>query len=543
MSIWPVSISGRFPVAVFTATALVLGFIAHGTFAQSVPAEAELKVEIADPLDSLCAKIGRPLGTSEIAKFADHIVRGVSPGYQEVIGDFTDGRARSVRYLADGKRTAQFVYAENRKICLTSPDSDKITCAVPLVCSSDEADYVMVDLNDDPFVRIDRPAKPDPNAPLPPVDHDWVTYAGGTTRLSIENEPIGRQGATVAKNINNQDQCRVGRGHPALDGAYAYFWTGSGCNAQFASNKGIVTYLSDVGQIATIRLGKGTGIETRSGQLRWSFSEEPIKVAVKCSNQGDTAIPTSAAEVTHIEVDIVLPGSVETGDAFVYAKLVDEARGEIEQICGKRLIAKETEIRFRRGSNELSVDLKLVWNGVRAIPASTAAPALQRVSRRNNSAKPNAITRFARFIRQSVDAQRTFAILAALREASELPNIADGMRESDVQTLVAMTKGISTRMPWASRNPDYANDEFRLSWTIVSRDPVPGFFRTRRQHPGWVAIERAVPVSPKPQVQLSLTCIVPVRDARNLESKNWVSVDATMVSFNRDSMVMRCKTQ
>jgi hypothetical protein len=539
MNIWPVCISGRVSATAFAATVLVSGFFAGSTLAQSDPAE----VEIIDPLDGLCAKIGRPLSATEVAKFAGHIVRGVSTEYQEVISDFTDGRARSVRYLADGKRTAQFVYAEGRKICLTAPDRDKITCGVPLVCSSSEADYVMVDLNDDPFVRIDRPAKPDPNAPLPPVDHDWVTYAGGTTRLSIEDEPIGRQGATGAKNIKNQDQCRVGRGHPALDRAYAYFWTGSGCNAQFASNNGTVTYLSDVGEIGTIKLGKGTGIETINGQLRWSFSDKPFQVAVKCFNQGDTAIPKSAREVAHIEVDIVIPSAVETGDPFVYSKLVDEVREDIERICGRGMIAKETEIRFRRGSNELSVDLKLVWNGTRANPESNTAPALQRVSRRNNNAKPNAITRFARFIRQSVDAQKTFAILAALREASELPNIADGMRESDVQTLVAMTKGISTRMPWAMRNPNYANDEFRLSWTIMSRDPVPGFFRTRRQHPGWVAIERAVPASPKPQVQLSLTCIVPVRDARNLANKKWVSVDATMVSFDRDSMVMRCKAQ
>ena len=537
MNFRPVRIINILSAAHFATLLFAVGIISGAASAQT----DQPQEPIADPLDGLCAEIGRPLTATEVAEFDGFVVQGIDVNYREVIGKFVKDRTRSVRYLENGEKTAQFVYTDGRKICLSAPGGEEVTCGVPLVCKSGESDFVMVDSNDDPFVRISRPAKPDPNAPPLPEDYDWVRYAGGTARLTIPSEPIGPRKPTPAKNAYPEENCKVGSGYPALDSAYAYYWSKAVCNQPFAQGMGIAFYLTNKGDTDAVLMGPGTGIETLKGQLRWSFSEKPMEVTVKCSDATDTAIPKTEAEVTNVDVDLIVPPTVVTGDPIIYTKLADETSRYVEDICGKAPSEYKSMLRVYRSAKTPAVDLTLTWDGGLVVPVNSDAPALGRVLTRKKVWRIKATTVFARFIRRDIEAQKTSEILSALRAGGRLPSIADGMRENVVRTLVALTEGIPTWMPWEGRTPDFTNGEFRLSWTSVSRDPVKEFFRTRRQREGWAEIERNLPASSKPSVKLELTCIVPARDATELATRDWVLVDATMISFSRNSMVLRCR--
>ncbi len=519
---------------------IAFAFLAETFAASSVYGQSE-QVKLTEPLDSLCATIGRPITETEIAGFSHHVVRGFSSDYSEVIGTLSDGSTRSVRYFSDESRTAQFVNVEDRQICLTRPDTETITCGVPLVCSSGESDYVMVDDNDAPFVMIDSPQELGHQTPPLPEDHDWVTYAGGTVQMTIDNDRLAGRGTTPSRNISNRGLCQIGAGHPVLDNAFAYYWSGDSCNNAFATGEGEAIYLTQDGEVGTVKLAPGAGIKTENGRLYWNFNNQPIALAIECSTNDDTKIPTSVNEVSHIKVEIIVPDSIHVGDQLIYKKLISETGTYIEQICGTSPIPNQTEYLISHAAEPSILDLSLIWQGTGPQPKDQDYPALQRITSGNNRAQTLGPPRFARFIRQMIDSERTESVLSIIRSSDQLPNLANGMRESRVQTLVGLTGGMTTRMPWSETNPSFTDNRYRLSWTITSTDPASEFFRSRRQHHGWANIENSLPGSVNDPVSLRLTCFLPSAEARSLPPNRIVEIEATLMNYHSNEVILSCE--
>ncbi len=537
----------RFGMPVMAGCFLAGAALAQSTEApapETAPAESTEEAAPApvavDPLDGLCAAIGRPVTKDELAGFSGYVLSGLSTPYTEVIGRFREGRTRSVRYWPDESRTAQYVRLDEREICFGPNGSDDATCGVPLVCTSGEADFVMVDENDRPYARIDKPDRPANDTPE--GRNDWVAFSGGSTRLQIANERLGRRD-TPARNVYENDRCKVGAGYPGLDGAFAYFWRAGNCTGPYASGTNSVIYITRDGEIKTARFGDGTGIRTSAGALYWSFAR-PLDLAIECANADDTRIPQAAAEVEAIVARIGISSDLNIGEPLVFSKLIEETDPYIERICGVPPLPNQTRYLFEYASGEDAGKLALaILRGEGNLRVLTAqSPAYQARAEAQRSAAENASNarRFAQYIREFREAERQTAVLRILRANGRLVNLADGVRAGDVQTLVALVDGLTIRMPWAGQNPAFSDGKFQISWSVSSSDPVDTFFQNRRQKPGWRAIERRVPAAQN-RVTLRLTCYLPGSNADSLPADYFVDVEASLIRHDGNNYTLRCE--
>ena len=494
-----------------------------------------------DPLDQLCARIGAPIAQDKLSGLSSHVVTGLAPSYTEVLGTFDPYRTRSTRYLEDGSRTAQFVTLTGRDLCLTRPGETEPICGVPLQCTSGEADYVMVDDQDAPFVRISRPKPPAADAPPPAEDADWVLYAGGTALMEAPSGLVGDSGLTPARNARTRQDCAMGAGYPALDQAWAYFWD-TDCGGSYAREWGNVIYVQTDGTIRSLALGAGRGLQTDRGQLTWSISDKPLPIAVECRTASNTTIPTSAEEVKSARVHITLPYTVVLGEPLVYSALVEGANDYVRNICGTDSVIAPGAIEYALHSAgtlaENDLVLRLSSGGV--VPKNFATPSVRSVAAAHSAAEVSGRKRFAAYLRVLAEEDRTLRVGQALSGSSGLANLADGVRSADVQTLVALVGGLRTSMPWKQYLPTFSDGQFRQTFSVSSTDPVASYLpKSMADQSGWRAILRQVPAGPA-DVQLQITCLIPAADAASLSADRWVDVHATLLDFSFGQMVLRC---
>lgn len=492
------------------------------------------------PLTQLCGKLGRPLKADEVGKLSAHVVTDISASYREVLGQFSTNRTRSTRYLSDGTKTAQFVTLSGRQLCLATPNSPEPFCGVPLVCESGEADYVMVDAQDEPFVRIDTPTTPAADAAALAEDADWVLYAGGTAGMPPPTGLVGSGAVSPSRNTRGPQDCVVGAGYPPLDKAWAYYWN-SDCGRNYASGIGDVVYIDKSGDIFSLPLGPGRGLQTDQGQLTWSVSEAPLPISVECRTATDDSIPTSADEVNAIRVSITVPPKLNYTDSVVYAELVDGANVYAKRICGRDSLALpgRTEYTIHPSGKDTKGNITLRW-GPGAKPTDGSEPAFV-VARTAAASATSAGQRvFGRLLRILAEEDRRTQVMAALSGSATLNNLANGLRSADVETLVALIDGFRTRMPWKEAPPLFSNGQFLQTWSLTSFDPIDSYLPSDMDSKaGWKAVLKSVPPGLY-SVQLRVTCRIEASEATELPPEQWVEVFGTLLEFANGEMVLQC---
>lgn len=533
------SILGR-----LTALSVVSFLCLQGVaFAQTTDAQ-EVEAPV-DPIDAMCAELGRPLSENEVSALSDFEILGLRQEYTEIVGDFEEGRARSVRYLPEDVRTAHFVSIRSRELCLTAPGSTEAICGIPLICNSDEADLVMVDSNDQPFVAINRDSGRVVDRNAPNTDgRDWVLFAGGTADVFIPSTQIGASRLSPTTNAKMFEPagraCAVGAGHPIIDSAFSYVWP-SNCQSANASGQGRVIYLSPEGEIGTIPMGPDVGIGTRGGRLYWSFPNDiPIELEVECQAVGDLRIPTSSDEVRKMVVQINVPDSVELSDQLIMRKIGETVNEYAEKICGTESDSVRREFNFEGKIRGGAASFGLVWLDDLERISSIPRQYLIRVASNNRTYRRVWDRGFASFIREKLEIDRRQEILFALEDREQLGNIANGMRSADVQTLLALGRGLTIPMPWATSNPSFSDGRFRLNWNMRSTDPAVAFF-SNRQQTGWQSVQAAMRSPSLSPVNLNLTCLLPLARARGLTPAPVVNIEAVLGSYNgSNQMVLNC---
>lgn len=496
-----------------------------------------------DPLDTLCAKIGAPVSAKELQEFSRYRISPIAGGYTEDLRWFRNDQARSVRYLANGNKSAHLATIKGRDLCLSVPGSDTPVCGVPLKCASKEADFVMVDSNDKPFVRIDKPKPPAPDAKPVSEYHDWVPFAGGTVALNIKNTALATSAEVQGLDARPSGPCSVGAGLPGLDASYAFFWeSDNSCSNGNAAGPGRVVYLSQKGRISYAELGDGLGVMTKGGRLFWSFPKTPIRLWIECEGADGDKIPTTASDVTRVDARMIIPERVLDGQPIVYRKIAKAVDSYIQQIC--RIDPATTRIQYQDLSSFTSntTYLDMISPGDNTLQVQTDhSPDVtefhQLLADNLNSWQAT----FGKFTSNHVRTAWRKQVIGAMQDSLKLPNVANGMEINTVETLVSLSGRLSIQMPWDNHSLTYNNGNFRVDWYEFSDSPVTDFLQRHSNDPGW---QQLAPYMKNEHVsRVNLTCVIPKSAAQRLPLTNWASVQATLTHVDQNNLVLDCTAE
>lgn len=520
-----------------SATSAASAGVAGTPAAKTASSSAQKPV---DPLDKLCSQIGAPVSESDLQAFSRYEILPASGKDKGQIRWFRSDRARAVWDLSNGSKMANLVTIKGRQLCLNVPGGSEAVCGVPLTCMSKEADFVMVDTHDKPFVQIDKP-RPRPAGAKPlPENHDWVAFAGGTADVHIPNTAVTTNGPVTGFYAGSNQGCAVGPGIPGLDSGYAYFWTSeNSCVNGYAQGTGDVVYLSQQGDVGFTALGEGSGLVTKDGTLSWSFPKSPIRLWVECDGSTSDQIPAAANEVTSVKVRLILPGSVEDGEPMVYRKLARTANSYVRKICGvvpggSAVIHYDILPNFT--SVQPSLDMYASGSGLEVnSPISEDIQSFQGELDTNVDEWRGV---FGRAVSMRLRSDWRTQVTNGMHQSSSLSDVADGIEINRQEALVALTGGLTIQMPWSNQSSTYGNGQFQVDWYESSHDPVAEFLQQRSGDSGWQQLSNFM--TNENTSRAHLTCEISKRAAQRLPLSNMVSVRATLVTANQNDLVLEC---
>lgn len=444
-----------------------------------------------------------------------------------------------MRYFPDGTRTAQYVKVDERNLCLDLPEFDEPVCAIPLACTSDEADYVMLTDAGDPIARITVQNDETDSEIVLEEGHDWVKFAGGTFSLTIdESDPLSSH---ASPSINSLDICSIGAGVPEIDNAYAYRWTNSSCKSLKANGFGTVVYLDKYGEFGQTDFGHGRGLIMKNGKIYWDFPEKPIVVSLQCLS-GKDEIPTTASEVKSMVFDVDVPRGVSTGEPLIYNRIVKDILPYGKRICGVSPRATPIKILLNTKHNIYSDPITLmVIDGTTII--SYAAKTNNLIKREKITDEIVAVSLgrlFGEFLKTEIDRNFRDSLREMLIRDIQIDNLADVQQEFPIKTLVALVDGLQINMPWS--DPVFENGKFQVTWKSRASDPFESFFiDSKRSGSGWQKIRTLLP-SRSERIELIITCLISPRDATRFPEENLVEVRGTLVSYANQKLVLNCSS-
>ncbi|WP_224504513.1 hypothetical protein [Celeribacter litoreus] len=373
-----------------------------------------------------------------------------------------------------------------------------------------------------------------------PTDFDWVDFAGGTANIVFDETQITTRGTSASRDLTMEKEgaCRVGSGFAPLDNSFVYFVSQKNCSSDgYATGKANVVYLTQEGEIGVFVTGPGRGVRTERGVLHWSFSDAPVEYAITCGTSDDTVIPSSAEEVDWIKVDIKVRNQINLGYEIVYKKLVEKGNDLVRQICKTEPIPDFTNYSFFDAEGDIR--LRLTRGNRQLKHLSSEFEAFDRIAADVEDVRATALKMFGRRVPDLLVRDHVAEILQDLEPKSMLRNLSDGFRINSVLTLVQLTQGISTRMPWTSSEPSFNGGQFQLTWNSLSKDPIEAFFRSHSEQ-GWIDVLNHVEQDFS-KTRLKITCNISASEARNLPIDPWVTIEARMISYNSDQLVLECK--